>query len=272
MVKMSIKTIPLTLQDNPLYWDDTKLKSIIDSNTIVGYLLSIKANDEMSMNLYLLPPNGLYEGSLESIKIDQTELRNAFLQWLETLSITPRSFQFRNPPLDLWLETRLNWINALCIKVHQKYGTDISDALSTAYMTILGLHKKGKVYIGNLHYLEIAIYTAIKKEHYYMRNRLTGCHPDAIHLDASPGDFSQSIENDVTDFHEIITAPDWETEEERRYNEIWNCMEEDLRLDFTEREIDQIKLSVLKGHLYLPSSLYRRLLAWRKTHSLEDYL
>ena len=116
MVKMSIKTIPLTLQDNPLYWDDTKLKSIIDSNTIVGYLLSIKANDEMSMNLYLLPPNGLYEGSLESIKIDQTELRNAFLQWLETLSITPRSFQFRNPPLDLWLETRLNWINALCIK------------------------------------------------------------------------------------------------------------------------------------------------------------
>ncbi len=268
MAKMFIKTISVSLDDNPVNWTTERFNTVVDGNIVVGYLLSNKHKDEMSLNLYLLPPNSLYEGTLESIQLTHTDLKNAFLQWLEVLITTPNSYQFRNPPLDLWLNIRLNWINALCVKIHQKYGTDVSEALSTAYMTILKLHKKGNVYLGNLHYLEIAIYTAIKKEHYYMRNRLTGAHPDAIHLDASPGEFNQSIDNDVTSFHEIITAPGWETEEEQRYAEIWLKMKADLAKEFTEREIEQI----CKGGIYLSSSLYRKLLSWRKTHNVEDYL
>lgn len=268
MTKMFIKTIAVSLDENPITWDETAYKAIVDSNTVVGYLLSIKPNQLMSLNLYLLPPNTFYEGSLESIQLTHAELKNAFLQWLELLITAPNSFQFRNPPLDLWLDTRLNWINALCVKIHQKYGTDINEALSTAYMTILKLYNKGNIYIGNLHYLEIAIYSAIKKEHYYMRNRLTGQHPDAIHLDATPGEFTQSIDNDVSSFHEIIMIPTWETEEEKRYAEIWANMKEDLKEDFSEREIEQI----CKGTVYVSMPLYRRLLAWRKTHKLEDYL
>ena len=166
------------------------------------------------------------------------------------------------------MDTKQNWIRALCSKIHQKYGTDIDEALSTAYMTILKLYNKANVYLGNLHYLEIAIYTSIKKEHAYMRNRLTGQHPDAIHLDATPGEFTLSIENDVTSFHEIITAPTWETEEEQRYAEIWENMKEDLKEEFSEREIEQIT----KSYNHISQSLYRRLLKWRKTHNLEDYL
>ena len=267
MAKMFIKTIPISLENNPMTWNETEYYNIIEANTVVGYLLSIKQNI-MSMNLYLLPANSFYEGNLASVQLTLTELKNAFLQWLEVLITSPDSFQFRNPPLDLWLDTRLNWINALCVKVHNKYGTDISDALSTAYMVILKLYSKGKVYIGNLHYLEIAIYTAIKKEHHYMRNRLTGGHPDAIHLDATPGEFTQSIDNDVTSFHEIITAPTWDTEEEQRYDEIWTKMKTDLQKEFSEREIEQI----CKGNAYMPMPLYRRLLEWRKNHDLEDYL
>jgi len=266
MPKMFIKTIPVTQDYNPITWDDTTYSTIVEANTIVGYLLSTKATG-WSLNLYLLPPNTFYEGNLETVKLTLTHLKTAFLQWLEVLVTNPGSFQFRNPPLDLWLDIRLNWINALCVKIHNKYGTDVSEALSTAYMTILSLHSKGKVYFGNLHYLEIAIYTAIKKEHAYMRNRLTGKHPDAIHLDASPGDFTMSIENDVTDFHEIISAPKWQTEEEERYDEIWAKMKEDLKQDFSEREIEQI----CKGSV-LASSLYRRLLKWRKEHHIDDYL
>lgn len=268
MAKMFIKTVALSLENNPITWNETTYTSVIDGNTVVGYLLLTRPNDGMAINLYLLPANSFYEGSVASVQLTLAELKTAFLQWLEVLAVDSRSFQFRNPPLDLWLDTRLNWINALCVRVHQKYGTDISEAMSTAYMVILTLYRKGKVYIGNLHYLEIAIYTAIKKEHHFMRNRLTGNHPNAIHLDASPGDFSQSIENDVTDFHEIISAPTWETEEEQRYDEIWQNMKEDLKEDFTEREIDQI----CKGGNHLTMPLYRKLLAWRKTHSMDDYL
>lgn len=268
MAKMFIKTVAMSLDTNPISWKSEDYVRLIDGNTLVGYLLSNKNKDSMSLNLYLLPPNTFYEGGLDSIRITHEDLKRAFLQWLEVLVSAPNSFQFRNPPLDLWLETRLNWINALCVKVHNKYGTDISEALSTAYMTILRLHNKGNVYIGNLHYLEIAIYTAIKKEHHYMKNRLTGEHPDAIHLDATPGEFNNSIDNDVTSFHEIITAPTWDTEEEQRYAEIWEKMKEDLKEDFSEREIEQI----CKGSIYMSMPLYRRLLNWRKIHSLEDYL
>lgn len=267
MAKMFIKTVALSLENNPISWDDNAYLDIIERNIVVGYLLSIKES-AMSINLYLLPDNSFYEGDLAAIELTLNDLKNAFLQWLELLITAPNSFQFRNPPLDLWLETRLNWINALCVKVHQKFGTDVSEALSTAYMTILRLYNKTSVYIGNLHYLEIAIFTAVKKEHAYMRNRLTGGHPNAIHLDATPGEFTQSLANDVTSFHEIITAPAWDTEEEQRYAEIWEKMKADMRRDFSEREIEQI----CKGSAYMAMPLYRRLLEWRKKHSLEDYL
>jgi len=268
MSKMYIKTIPISLDDNPITWSEKTYNTLTEANIVVGYLLSNKSNTNMSLNLYLLPPNSMYQDSISSIQLTHTMLKTSFLQWLELLTTNPSSFQFRNPPLDLWLDTRLNWINALCVKVHNKYGTNINEALSTAYTTILKLHNKGNVYMGNLYYLQIAIYDAIKKEHAYMRNRLTGGHPDAIHLDASPGDFSKSIDNDVTDFHEIIVAPSWETEEEKRYDEIWEKMKQDMLKEFSEREIEQI----CKGSGYMSKPLYRRLLKWRTTHSLDDYL
>ncbi len=271
MAKMTIKTIPLTIEYNPLTWDESAFNTLLEESTLVGYLLSNKKDGQhcsMSLNLYLLPLTSFYEGTLDTIRLSYTYLKTAFIQWLEVLTTNPNSFQFRNPPLDLWLDTRLNWINAVCVKIHNKFGTDISDATSTAYMTILTLYNKGSVYIGNLHYLKIAIFTAIKKEHYYMRNRLTGGHPKAIHLDATPGDFTLSIENDITSFHEIITAPTWETEEEQRYTEIWENLKEDLKEEFSDREIEQI----CKGSQYMSTSLYRRLLKWRNSHDLDDYL
>jgi hypothetical protein len=267
MAKMLIKTIAISIDDNPITWDEQAFYNHIETHTLVGYLLSNKQK-AMSLNLYLLPRNSFYEGTLEAIQLTHQALKIAYLQWLEVLVTNPNSFQFRNPPLDLWLDTRLNWINALCVKIHNKYGTDISEALSTAYMTILKLYNKGNVYIGNLHYLKIAIFTAIKKEHHYMKNRLTGAHPNAIHLDATPGEFTHSIENDITSFHEIITAPTWETEEEQRYQEIWENLKEDLKEEFSEREIEQI----CKGSEYMSTSLYRRLLKWRNSHDLDEYL
>lgn len=260
MPKLTIKTVPLTFEDNPAKWGEAEFQMIAEGNNVVGYLLS--NSHKMSINLYLLPPN------IKATALTLIDLKMAFLQWLEVLVTTPNSYQFRNPPLDAWLETRLNWLKALCVKIHHKFGTNTDEALSTAYMTILKLHNKGNVYIGNLRYLEIAIFTAIKKEHHYMRNRLTGGHPDALHLDASPGEFSKFLDNDVTSFHEIISAPTWASEEEERYAEIWEKMKVDLMKEFSEREIEQI----CKGSAYMAMPLYRRLLKWRKSHDLFNYL
>ncbi len=268
MSQMYIKTVNLSSTNNPMTWSEEELLKIREGNSIVGYLLFTKHNN-IAMNLYLLPESKLYEEVLDTIVISLDALRSAFLQWIELLTIDAKSFQFRNPPLDLWLPTRLNWINALSVKIHQKYGTDVSDALSTAYMTILKLHSKGNIYIGNLQYLKIAIITAIKKEHYYMRNRLTGEHPAAIHLDADTDKvFNGAGDDGNLSFHDIITAPTWASEEEERYDEIWRNMKEDLKEDFSEREIEQI----CSGNVQMNIPLYRRLLKWRKTHSLEDYL
>ncbi len=268
MTKMTIKTIKITDDYHPMTWTNETLDSFIEDNYIVGYLFVSKNNSISAINLYLAPIDRLHKIYKSTDIITLDILQVAFIQWLELLTIDSKSYQFRNPPLQLWLETRLNWIHSIAIKVHQKFGTDVTEALSTAYMTILTLYKKTNVYIGNLYYLEIAIFTAIKKEHAFMKNRLSGNHPNAIHLDASPGEFNRSIQNDVTSFHEIITAPSWKSEEEKRYDEIWAAMELDMREEFSEREIDQIK----RGNVHMNIPLYRRLLKWRKTHKKEDYL
>ncbi len=97
MAKMFIKTVALSLENNPITWNETTYTSVIDGNTVVGYLLLTRPNDGMAINLYLLPANSFYEGSVASVQLTLAELKTAFLQWLEVLAVDSRSFQFRNP-------------------------------------------------------------------------------------------------------------------------------------------------------------------------------
>ena len=79
MAKMFIKTVALSLENNPISWDDNAYLDIIERNIVVGYLLSIKES-AMSINLYLLPDNSFYEGDLAAIELTLNDLKNAFLQ------------------------------------------------------------------------------------------------------------------------------------------------------------------------------------------------
>ena len=83
MTKMFIKTIPISLSSNPISWLEDEFSAQIENNIVVGYLLSNQSG--MSINLYLLPINSIYNESLLANKLSQAELKTAFLQWLEVL-------------------------------------------------------------------------------------------------------------------------------------------------------------------------------------------
>lgn len=265
MKKLHILTLMITEDDNPLKWTD--LSSITNNHTVVGYLLKNKGKvlPYATLNLYLLNSTVISEPNKE---ISLEDLRTYYLQWKDSLEEDPKSFMFRNPPLEEWLYTKENWVKKIAYKLSQSYNQSYDECLSSLYMTILKCYKKNNIYIGNLHYIIVAVNNFMRVEHRYMRNRLHGGHPDAIHLDAVPSDFNEGLNDSIASLHEIIGGPTFADLEEEHYKKILEELMTDLKEQFSPREIDQI----VNTPGFLPMPLYRRLLKWRKSHRLEDYL
>ena len=267
MSKMRIVGITLTSTENPFQWTDASLDKLVNKQTIVGYILKpIKIGLDLhsSLNLYVIDAKDVTD--LNKV-ITLQVLKNVFMQWIESLAEDPTSYLFRNPPLDKWLETKENWIKKVTHKLSESYNQAYDECLSSLYMTILHCYSKENVYMGNLHYLVIAANNKLKIEHRYMRNRLTGEHPDAVHLDAVPSDFNAGLENSISSLHEVIGGQEDPFIQKEKSFEMLATIKADLLEEFSEREIDQI----INASGYLPNTLYRKLLKWRKTHKREDY-
>ena len=268
MSKLHIIIIILTQTNNPFKWTEEDLSRLTNNQVVVGYILKpIKLDTDLHslLNLYVIDKKEIVESDKV---IDLQFLKNVFSQWLESLIEDPQCYMFRNPPLDKWLATKENWIKKVTGKLASSYHTPYDECLSSLYTTILYCYNKENVYMGNLHYLIVAANNRLKVEHRYMQNRLYGGHPNAIHLDAVPSDFNSALENSISSLHEIIGgAEDPSVQKEKDY-EILNLIKADMLEEFSEREIDQI----INSPSYLPNTLYRKLLKWRKTHNREDYL
>lgn len=268
MNKLHILTITIMPDHNPSLWTDFDLARMTNNQVIVGYILKNASNNSVPkpiLNLYIIKPDHL---SMPEKIINALTLKNVFMQWLESLAEDPKSYMFRNPPLDEWLETKQNWVKKVTAKLSYSYNKPYDECQSSLYMVILDCYNKADIYLGNLHYLIVAANNKLKLEHRYMRNRLHGSHPDAIHLDAQPSDFNGSLEDSISSLHEIIGGVEDSYFEEERRQEIRKSIKDDLLKDFSPREIDQI----VNSPGYLPMPLYRKLLKWRKTHKREDYL
>lgn len=269
MSKLCIVTITLTKDDNPTKWTDFDLLKITSNRMVVGYILKnrSKNSDEPSpiLNMYVIRAEHIM--TPDKI-INAITLKNAFLQWLESLTEDPKSYMFRNPPLEEWLDTKQNWIKKITGKLSLSYNKSYDECLSSLYMTILDCYNKSDVYIGNLHYIIVAVNNKLRLEFRYMKNRLHGGHPDAIHLDAVPSDFNAGLDDSINSLHEIIGGYDDPYFEDERTQESLEALRADLRKEFSDREIDQI----VNSPGFLPMQLYRKLLKWRKTHKREDYL
>lgn len=268
MDKLQILTVAFNSNYSLLDYDDERWLTLVNNKVVVGYLLKNRGSSNLplpTLNLYVIKADSLSD--LTKI-ISLTTLKSIYQQWVESLIEDPKPYMFRNPPLEEWLETKQNWVKKITNQLAQSYGMSYDDCRSLIYNSILNCYNKGNIYLGNLHYLTVVVHNAVKLEHRYMLNRLHGGHPDAIHLDATPSDFNAALDDSISSLHEIVGGPTDADREEARLNEIADDMMEDLRKDFSEREIDQI----INTPGFLPMPLYRKLLKWRKTHKLEDYL
>jgi len=268
MNKLHMINIVLSSTNNPILWTDSDLSKLTRNEVVVGYLLKsakIESDYRSILNLYIIDADQL----LPTHKIiNALTLKHVFLQWTESLAEDSRSFMFRNPPLDKWLETKRNWVKKITGILSATYYKTYDDCLSTLYTTILVCYNRGDIYIGNLHYLVVATNNRLKMDHRYMKNRLTGEHKEAVHLDAAPSDFNNDLENSISSLHEIIGGVEDPYIKEYDTYEIFKSIKTDLLKEFSEREIDQI----VNAPGYLPNTLYRKLLKWRKSHKKEDYL
>ena len=271
--KLFIKTIDITIDDNPSTWTEASFAKYIKSDelAIVGYLFKNKTQNKkdnldlsLSVNLYLI--NKKRAESEYIITLNQ--LNNVFLQWIESLMENNKSFMFKNPPLDLWLETKDNWMKKLANKLSTTYNRPYDECYSSMCFVITELYAKKTVYMGSLYYISVSVHNQMKREYRYMLNRLHGGHPDAVHLDARFDDFGVDSEDNIVSLHEVVIGVEDDLHKNEKLNDNLDRLIEDLKLDFSEREIDQI----INQSKFLPMSLYRRLLKWRKTHKMEDYL
>lgn len=269
MDKLRIITIILTQDNNPLKWTNDDLMTITKHAVVVGYILKNKSKTSNEpnpvLNLYVISGANLSDPTKI---IDLHSLQSIFLQWIESLAEDPKSYMFRNPPLEEWLNTKENWVKKTTYKLSQSYNRPYDECMSTLYMVILKAYNKATVYLGNLHYIVVAVNNELKLEHRFMLNRLHGGHPEAIHLDAVPSDFNAGLQDSISSLHEIIGGPTFADFEEDRNHAIWEEILDDLKKEFSPREIDQI----VNTPGFLPNTLYRKLIKWRKTHKREDYL
>lgn len=260
--KLRLTRIMLSAEDNPKTWVEEDLKSKLNGEVVVGYMLRIH-NENFGIVLYSILEK--YLSSKDSIISLQT-LQNAFEQWLESLQEDPGSVVFRNPPIEEWLDSKDNWLKKVSGNLAKTYNRTYDECLSELYYVIMTCYNKQTVYLGSLNYIVTTAHNAIKKEYNYMKNRLTGSHPLAIHLDASPSDFNASLEDSVESFHELIGELD-PSFEQLEFEELREAILKDMSSEFSPREIDQI----LNYNNFLPDQLYRKLLRWRKLRKMEDY-
>lgn len=253
----------LTAEDNPYLWTNEKLKEMLQDKVMIGYMFRSKG-EQHTVSIYTIEAKYLKTKD-RLVTIDN--LKSAYLQWLESLIENEKSIVFRNPPIQEWLDTKDEWCRKTARKLSLKYNKTFDDALSAVYFVVMKCYNDGRVYMGNLFYIEQCAHNKIKKNIVYMRNRLTGEHPLVISLDATPSEYNESLGDSTLTFHEIISEEDIGDNTEELRQIIDNAIE-GLKQEFSPREIDQI----LNNRGYLPMPLYRRLLKWRKTHKMEDYL
>lgn len=256
------------MDNNPATWSKSDFTRYVkDSDiVIVGYFFKNKDITalKLSVNLYLI--NKVRVDESQIITLDR--LNEDFLLWLKSLINNPKEFKFVNPPLDLWLETKDNWMKKVAGQLSRSYNKSYEECFSSLSLVITELYKRETVYMGSLYYIIISANNQMRNEYRYMVNRWHGGHPDAIHLDAVFSDFGATNDDGIESLHEVIIGVEDDMHKnEKLYDSIDRVMV-DLKKEFSNREIDQI----VNQSGFLPMSLYRRLLKWRKTHKLEDYL
>ena len=251
----------LSDDDNPMTWNDEQLRLKCQNEVVIGFIY--KTNDEKFgnktdiLNLYVIPK------TVEEHILTLTDLQNGYAEWYLKRAAKPKAVCYHNPPIEDWLNTKKEWLNNKVNKFCKLFEKDYDDILSLSYIAILKCYKHN-VYMGNLHYINLAIYHEICLELRTNKNKITGYSKNTISLDSivdcdegSPSVAATLGENDAR-YDEVD------------FEQIKLDILKTLHYTFSDREIDQI-ISSEGIAMRLPNTLYRRLLKWRETHKRSDF-
>lgn len=244
--KMVSKDIDITEKYQPYEWDESEFSKICNGKNVVGYL-------------FISGKLKLYLSNNKSRNITIKDLKSDY----DKFKVSEKPV-YRNPPLPMWLETKDNWCKKIANKLALKYNLHFENVLSEVYLSICKCYKKG-VYLGNLGYIERAIINNLLCSIRYDKNRLYDKNILLISLDMNIGD-SEDGSLTLCD----ILPSDEDPFKEIEYKQLENALIKELSVMFSTREIEQIiNCERVK---YLPVSVYRRLLRFRKKCPLSLFM
>lgn len=247
-------------------WAQENLNTLLSTDAIIGYIFNTKKTKNFTetpvvLNLYLIDKDKQYNKS-----ISEDKLGNAWELFFNKFNNSNKDYiaVFQNPPIENWLDTKDNWCKKIASEISKTFGWTFDEALSEVYIAILKCYHKGNVYLGNLNYLKKSVYNSVLMSIRDNKKKIFCSTGKAISLDTVIG---SDVENSELYLSDMIAAEELETEESLEYQMLLKSVKEMLRKTFSEREIDQI---INYKSIYLPSALYKRLLDWRKKHSVEE--
>ena len=170
---------------------------------------------------------------------------------------------FLNPPIQQWLDSKDNWCKKTASQMAKQYQYSYEEALSEVYYTIMCCYAKGTVYMGNLGYIKTAINNSFLMNIRMNKNRVNQDSGLAVSLNTPINTESDDEEITLMD----LIENDENISDKLEYEELKDKLTKLLNKHFSNREIDQL---FNNKPVFLPLGLYRRLLAFRNTHKLED--
>lgn len=231
--------------------------------------------DELSLQMEKYPIVGfIFKPSSMSIKITIHYLEQGFCgrrDFIDKNEILRNIEQYvhdnfvvyENIPLDIWLDTKMNWIKAKTSILSGRFNLERDEVQQTIYEVICDLYKRN-IYINNLNYVYKSCFNKLLSNE-NKRKRVLGSF-DLFSLDETVG----LEDNEKISCHELYGENDT-IEEDLEFKQLKNEIIMTLRLTFSEREIEQILNSGESKICQLPSTIYRRLLDWRKSHKRSEY-
>lgn len=271
--KFYIEQIILDNDNNPGSWieadfSEALFQSICKHDKLIGFLFSTKQSVKFSvptrvLNLYLIKPS-YYDGEGITLK----ELSDAWYEFMDKMfheTHHSKMIVFKNPPIEQWIDTKENWCKKLAAKVAEQFNWSFDEALSEVYYTVMKCYSKGHVYMGNLGYIQTAVYNNVRMCLRFNRNRLN---QDSGRCESLDQVITESDDGEQITLADCIGIED-EAFKKIEYEQFEKDVKDKLSETFSTREIDQI-LKQKAG--YLPMNLYRRLINWRKQHSPEEFV
>lgn len=242
-------------------WTEEYFTEVTKGHAVIGFLFSTKPGKfglkVRTLNLYLI--NRKYYRKSE---VTLSELVKAWVEFEEKCIKYPdlkdhnKRNVFKNPPIEEYFKTKDNWIRKIAKTISEHNFCSYDEAICEINYTICKLYNKPHVYMGNLSYVQTAIWNDLRMVHRHEKIRITLHNKNVVSL---YGVIAHNKEGNELTIDDIVGVEDKE-HAERDFKEFEEECRNLMRSSFSDRELDQI-FEQKAG--YLPMNLYRRLIKWR---------